>query len=109
MALRAVFFDVGNTLIQPHPSVSEVVRQILAEEGHIHDLTAIDEIMPLVDEYYEDRYRSDDTFWTDEGRTAQVERPGVGTPQDDEGHGVRQQAHRRERDQQPRIDLDVTG
>jgi putative hydrolase of the HAD superfamily len=71
-AIRAVFFDVGNTLVRPHPSVSEVVRQILAEEGHVHDLSAIDQIMPLVDEYYEDRYRSDDTFWTDEDRTSQV-------------------------------------
>ena len=70
--LRAVFFDVGNTLVRPHPSVSEVVRQVLAEEGHIHDLSAIDELMPLVDEYYEDRYRDDDTFWTDEDRTSQV-------------------------------------
>jgi putative hydrolase of the HAD superfamily len=71
-ALRAVFFDVGNTLIRPHPSVSEVVRQILAEEGFVHDLDAIDQVMPLVDEYYEDRYRSDDTFWTDENRTSEV-------------------------------------
>jgi putative hydrolase of the HAD superfamily len=71
-AIRAVFFDVGNTLVRPHPSVSEVVRQILAEEGHVHDLSAIDQVMPLVDEYYEDRYRSDDTFWTDEDRTSQV-------------------------------------
>jgi len=63
---------VGNTLIRPHPSVSEVVRQVLAEEGHIHDLSAIDDLMPLVDEYYEDRYQSDDTFWTDEDRTSQV-------------------------------------
>ena len=70
--LKAVFFDVGNTLIRPHPSVSEVVRQVLAEEGHIHDLSAIDDLMPLVDEYYEDRYQSDDTFWTDEDRTSQV-------------------------------------
>ena len=67
-----MFFDVGNTLIRPHPSVSEVVRQVLAEEGHVHDLDAIDRLMPLVDEYYEDRYRSDDTFWTDEGRTSEV-------------------------------------
>jgi putative hydrolase of the HAD superfamily len=72
VALRAVFFDVGNTLVRPHPSVSEVVRQVLAEEGHIHNLDAIDDLMPLVDEYYEDRYRSDDTFWTDEDRTSQV-------------------------------------
>lgn len=70
--LRAVFFDVGNTLLFPYPSVSEVCREILADEGHIHDLSAIDALMPLVDEYYEDRYRTDDTFWTDEGETSQV-------------------------------------
>lgn len=70
--LRAVFFDVGNTLIFPHPSVSEVCRQILAEEGHVHDLSAIESLMPLVDEYYEERYRTDDSFWTDEGETSQV-------------------------------------
>lgn len=70
--LRAVFFDVGNTLLRPHPSVSEVVRQVLAEEGHIRDLSAIDSFMPLVDGYYEDRYRSDDTFWTSEEETSAV-------------------------------------
>jgi putative hydrolase of the HAD superfamily len=70
--IRAVFFDVGNTLLYPYPSVSEVCRQILAEEGHFHDLSAIDALMPLVDGYYEDRYQSDDTFWTDEGETSQV-------------------------------------
>jgi putative hydrolase of the HAD superfamily len=70
--LRAVFFDVGNTLLYPYPSVSEVVRQVLADEGHVHDLSAIDAYMPLVDEYYEDRYREDDTFWTDENETSTV-------------------------------------
>jgi putative hydrolase of the HAD superfamily len=70
--LRAVFFDVGNTLLFPYPSVSEVVREVLAEEGHCHDLSAIDALMPLVDEYYEDRYREDDTFWTNEAETSAV-------------------------------------
>lgn len=70
--VEAVFFDVGNTLLYPYPSVSEVVRQVLAEEGHVHDLTAIDALMPLVDAYYEDRYREDDTFWTDEDETSAV-------------------------------------
>ncbi len=70
--MRAVFFDVGNTLIYPYPSVSEVCRQVLAVAGHCHDLAAIDALMPLVDEYYEDRYRADDTFWTDEEETSGV-------------------------------------
>lgn len=69
---EAVFFDVGNTLLYPYPSVSEVVRQVLADEGHLRDLSAIDQYMPLVDEYYEDRYREDDTFWTDENETSAV-------------------------------------
>ncbi|MDO9556231.1 MAG: HAD-IA family hydrolase [Coriobacteriia bacterium] len=70
--LKAVFFDVGNTLLYPYPGVSEVCRQVLAEAGHLHDLEVIDSLMPLVDAYYEDRYRADDTFWTDEEQTSDV-------------------------------------
>lgn len=72
MSLRAVFFDVGNTLLYPYPSVSSVVREILHEAGHARDIAAIDEILPVVDAYYEDRYREDDTFWTDEAETSEV-------------------------------------
>ncbi len=72
MTLRAVFFDVGNTLVYPYPSVSEVCREILTDAGHTRDLSAIDELMPLVDAYYEDRYRADDTFWTNEEETSSV-------------------------------------
>jgi putative hydrolase of the HAD superfamily len=71
-SLQAVFFDVGNTLLFPHPSVAEVCREVLAEAGHTHDLSAIDDLMPLVDAYYEDRYRADDTFWTSEEETSSV-------------------------------------
>lgn len=70
--LRAVFFDVGNTLIHPHPSVSHVVSEVLADEGHLRDVSAIDGLLPLVDEFYEDRYREDDTFWTSEDETSAV-------------------------------------
>jgi putative hydrolase of the HAD superfamily len=69
MARRdAVFFDVGNTLLYPYPSVSHVCQELLRDAGHGRDLGAIEELVPLVDEYYEDRYHADDTFWTsDEG------------------------------------------
>lgn len=70
--LRAVFFDVGNTLIHPYPSVSHVCREVFSSAGHDRDLRAIDDLMPLVDAYYEDRYRSDDTFWTSEEETSGV-------------------------------------
>lgn len=68
----AVFFDVGNTLLYAYPSVSEVVRQVLCDQGHEHELGSIDALMPMVDEYYEDRYREDDTFWSDDARTSDV-------------------------------------
>lgn len=68
----AVFFDVGSTLLEPYPSVSQVCAEILSDAGHARDVAAIDELMPLVDEYYEDRYRADDTFWTSEEATSDV-------------------------------------
>jgi len=70
--LKAVFFDVGNTLLYPYPSVPEVVRQVLAEVGHVRDVSTIDAYMPMLDEYYEDRYREDDTFWRSEDETLGV-------------------------------------
>ncbi|GAB4275420.1 MAG: HAD-IA family hydrolase [Coriobacteriia bacterium] len=72
MRLEAVFFDVGNTLLYPFPSVSAVVKEILLDAGLVHDIEAIEELIPLVDQYYEDRYREDDTFWADEGETSEV-------------------------------------
>jgi putative hydrolase of the HAD superfamily len=68
----AVLFDVGNTLLHPYPSVSHVCAEILAAAGHERDLSAIEELMPVVDEYYEDCYRADDTFWTSEEATSDV-------------------------------------
>jgi putative hydrolase of the HAD superfamily len=68
----AVFFDVGNTLLYAYPSVGHVCEEILLASGRIHSLEEIEVLLPLVDEYYEDRYRSDDTFWTSDERAADV-------------------------------------
>jgi putative hydrolase of the HAD superfamily len=68
----AVFFDVGNTLIHPHPSVAHVCAEILAVAGHDHGVGDIKALLPLVDDYYEDRYREDDTFWTCDDGAAEV-------------------------------------
>jgi len=68
----AVFFDVGNTLLYAYPSVGHVCAEILLASGRVHSLDEIDSILTLVDEYYEDRYRTDDTFWTSDERVADV-------------------------------------
>jgi putative hydrolase of the HAD superfamily len=68
----AVFFDVGNTLIRPHPSVGAVCAEVLLSAGHDRPLAEIEALLPIVDDYYEDRYRADDTFWTSDERAADV-------------------------------------
>ncbi len=70
--IKAVFFDVGNTLVYPYPSVSAVCAEVLQEAGHDRQITDIEAILPMVDEYYEDRYREDDTFWTSEQETSEI-------------------------------------
>jgi len=68
----AVFFDVGNTLILPEPSVAQVCAEVLHAAGHACELGAIEAILPSVDDYYEDRYREDDSFWTSDEGAADV-------------------------------------
>ena len=70
--VRAVFFDVGNTLLFPYPGVAEVCREVFSAAGHCRDLADIEQLMPLVDDFYEDAYSRDDTFWTDEDRTSDL-------------------------------------
>ncbi|MGV8082944.1 MAG: HAD family hydrolase [Coriobacteriia bacterium] len=70
--LDVVFFDVGNTLLRPHPSVAEVCREILADDGYAIGIDAIEPLMPLVDAYYEERYREDDNFWASTEAASEV-------------------------------------
>lgn len=72
MSYDAVFFDVGNTLIRPHPSVGAVCAEVLLAAGHDRALADIEALLPVVDDYYEDRYRADDTFWTSDEGAADV-------------------------------------
>jgi putative hydrolase of the HAD superfamily len=72
VAYDAVFFDVGNTLIHPYPSVGRVCAEVLLAAGHDRRIEEIDALLPLVEDYYEDRYESDDTFWTSDEGAADV-------------------------------------
>jgi putative hydrolase of the HAD superfamily len=49
-----------------------VCEEVLRASGRVHDIEDIERLLPLVDEYYEDRYRTDDTFWTCDERAAEV-------------------------------------
>jgi putative hydrolase of the HAD superfamily len=69
----SVFFDVGNTLIFPSPSVAELCREVIEAAGHeAPPMGEIERLMPLADRFYEERYWEDDSFWTKEQRAASM-------------------------------------
>lgn len=68
--IRAVFFDAGNTLLLPHPSVEEVCAEVLAGHGYHPSTTDLQRGLDRAERYYEERYWSDDTFWASETEAA---------------------------------------
>ncbi len=65
---KAIFFDVGNTLIYPYPSVVDVCLEILRKEKIIVDRKLLKQAVMEADYHYERLYNEDDTFWTSEKR-----------------------------------------
>lgn len=71
MATKAVFFDVGSTLVHPSPSVAETFARVAQERGHALTARDVESHMPAMDAYYEAEYLRDGDFWcTHEGSTA---------------------------------------
>ncbi len=68
--VKAVFFDAGNTLLLPHPSVEEVCAQVMEEHGYRVCLPDLRRGLEIAERYYEERYWSDDTFWASEEEAA---------------------------------------
>ncbi len=63
MSYKAIFFDVGNTLLYPYPSVEKVCAEVIESHGYRVDLKALAVALKKADDYYEERYKEDDTFW----------------------------------------------
>ncbi len=70
MKYKAVFFDAGNTLLRPFPSVEHVCAEVFARNGYYVDSDILKEAITAGDSYYEERYWQDDTFWRSEGEAA---------------------------------------
>lgn len=69
--VEAVFFDVGETLIRPCPSVAETMAAVAAARGHALTVRDFELHMPAMDAYYEAEYLRDGDFWcSHEGSTA---------------------------------------
>ena len=74
MAIRAVFFDAGETLLYAHPSFPELFAQVLAEQGHHVDPARVQEIVSVTSDRFNEVMRSEDAVrWsTSEERSRQL-------------------------------------
>lgn len=70
MKYKAVFFDAGNTLLRPYPSVEHVCTEVFGRNGFEIDQEALKAAVLVGDRYYEERYWEDDTFWRSEEEAA---------------------------------------
>jgi len=64
--IEAVFFDVGNTLLKPYPSLEGVIREVMLRFGCDPSDEAMTRGVIAADRYYEKRYWQDDSFWANE-------------------------------------------
>ncbi|MDO8885901.1 HAD family hydrolase [Candidatus Oleimmundimicrobium sp.] len=72
MRHKAVFFDVGNTLLYPHPSVEAVCVEVASRYGYLAGLKEFSRALSVADGYYLQRYETDDSFWMDENKAVSM-------------------------------------
>jgi len=72
MNYKAIFFDVGNTLLYPYPSVEKVCAEVMFRYGYSVDSGELSKAFRVADDYYLQRYEEDDSFWMDEDEAASM-------------------------------------
>jgi len=71
-AIRAVFFDVGFTMLAPHPSIVEIVARACAERGTPVDIERLAAQLPVAEAALRQRARERPWAWSDESTIAQM-------------------------------------
>ncbi len=69
---KAVFFDVGSTLVHPEPSVAETFVAIARDRGHCVTLADVEPHMAAVDQFYAEEYLRDGDFWCSHERACAI-------------------------------------
>lgn len=65
-AIRAIFFDVGFTLLAPHPSVLHIVKEACMRQGIDIDTTCLRQQQRHAEEYLRRSTRAQPWTWSDE-------------------------------------------
>lgn len=61
--IKAVFFDIGSTLIDACPDIDGVFCEVAQRRGHEINPSEVAAHMPAIHGYYEDEYLRDGDFW----------------------------------------------
>jgi len=72
MAIKAVLFDAGNTLLTPAIPESQVLSEAAACFGISIDAAVIEKHIPAMYEYYEILFAQDNSVWSTEKRAADI-------------------------------------
>lgn len=70
--IKAVFFDVGNTLLYPYPNVGEVMSRVLARFGYDIPGDTLESNMIHFYEYYGKVYEQDSGLWSEHERQREM-------------------------------------
>jgi putative hydrolase of the HAD superfamily len=65
-SVRAVFFDVGYTLLAPHPSVLDIVSQVCADRGQPVSRACLESQLPEAQAYLRAEVRGAPQTWADD-------------------------------------------
>jgi putative hydrolase of the HAD superfamily len=65
-SIRAVFFDVGYTLLSPHPSIVEFTTGVLERRGTPIDAACLQKQLPLAEQHLRSTVNAQPWTWSDE-------------------------------------------
>ncbi|MBF6591467.1 MAG: HAD-IA family hydrolase [Ktedonobacterales bacterium] len=71
-AIRAIFFDVGFTLLAPHPSVVDIVLDVCARRGTPVTRAEVTRALPPAEAFLRRTTRADPWTWGDEAAIAAI-------------------------------------
>ncbi|MBK5210704.1 MAG: HAD-IA family hydrolase [Coriobacteriia bacterium] len=66
--ISAIFFDAGNTLLYPYPSVGATMARVCQSHGIEKTAQDFDEHMVSFADYYAQAYENDESFWSEHDR-----------------------------------------
>lgn len=70
--VKAVYFDVGSTLVIPSPDIDGMLYRVACRRGHVVSLEEVSRNLPAIKAFYEGQYHTNSGFWRSRESAAKV-------------------------------------